>query len=335
MAIKIHHKKQSLWRRLIYAKYNQDFLGDFPVKDKYSSSRSIIKGVDWFSPLYTWKFNIGDSVSFWKGTWNNKSLLVVYALRLFALSDIQQASVKDMWNSTTSNWDLQPRRPLRSFELHFWNSLKIKFSIPNQSHGPDFPTWKRNSNRHFDIASIKKVIMSIDANDVSSINPTTFKPLWQSSIHKKCKFYIWSLLHECINTAGKLQKRLPYWNLNPNWCPLCKNHLKNIDHLFITCPYSQDLWKKTFDTLKWRYVITNLAALCKDLYSIKSDNRKRTITFNTIDVTLWVIWLERNKRIFKGLKRTSMEDGMTFKLIQVFGLVDVSSSLITVLALSL
>lgn len=43
---------EALWKRLIFAKYDQAFIGDFPVKGKYGSAkapwRSIVKMIDWF-----------------------------------------------------------------------------------------------------------------------------------------------------------------------------------------------------------------------------------------------------------------------------------------------
>lgn len=66
--------------------------------------------------------------------------------------------------------------------------------------------------------------------------------LWNNNLPKKCKFFIWSLLHNSLNTLDKVQRRHPSLHINPNWCILCKDHDETGLHLFITCNYSQFIW---------------------------------------------------------------------------------------------
>ena len=113
-------QNQPLWKKLISAKYTKDSNSGFPTKEKFSSLRaswrSFIKGIDWFPANVKWQLNNGEKISFWYGSWNEKSLLSLYKPRLFALSNLQNGSVKDMWNSQLQDWDFHPRRPLRSIK---------------------------------------------------------------------------------------------------------------------------------------------------------------------------------------------------------------------------
>ena len=47
-----------MWKRIILAKYNQNFVGEILKTSKFSSLkapwRSIIKGIDWFLPQTRW-----------------------------------------------------------------------------------------------------------------------------------------------------------------------------------------------------------------------------------------------------------------------------------------
>lgn len=70
---KFHYEKSSLWKCIIFAKYEHSFIGEIPIKGKYYSLKalalrlSIIEGVDWFLPT---KFDgrlIMVSLSFWHG----------------------------------------------------------------------------------------------------------------------------------------------------------------------------------------------------------------------------------------------------------------------------
>lgn len=49
------------------------------------------------------------------GTINNP--LSLYNSRLYVLFNKKFGSIKDLWNAETLEWDIQSRRPLRSWEL--------------------------------------------------------------------------------------------------------------------------------------------------------------------------------------------------------------------------
>lgn len=104
------NEQKPLWKRVISAKYDQGGYGDNPNKSKYNSLkapwRSIIKGMDWCLSHTCWKFNNGKYISFWNGSWTEKSPLSLYKPRLYALSNLQKGSVKDLWNPNTLDWDI-------------------------------------------------------------------------------------------------------------------------------------------------------------------------------------------------------------------------------------
>ena len=124
---------------------------------------------------------------------------------------------------------------------------------------------------------------------------------------KKCKFFIWSLFHECITIADNFRRRLPHWNLNPNWCVLYKNHYEDRNHIFITCLVAKNIWEKVEHLINCRNSNINTTSLFKDICCIKQKNRKDIIIFNTIDVDLWTIWIERNNILFKSKERSEIE----------------------------
>ena len=136
---------------------------------------------------------------------------------------------------------------------------------------------------------------------------TFFSQLWKTKISKKCHFFIWSLLHCCINTADILQRKVPTLNLSPNRCSLCKRHSEEIDHIFIDCHTAKILWNKLEGLLGWKNQQQNVVSLCSFLCSIKQRNKRGIIFFNTIASVLWILWLERNNRIFKGKEKSTID----------------------------
>ena len=101
-----------------------------------------------------------------------------------------------------------------------------------------------------------------------------------------------------------LQKRLPKWILNPSWYVLCKASEENRNHLFYGCPYNKGIWEKVGALLHHQYNFDNTALLCKHICRNRPKSKKQVIHLNMAVVTLWSIWLERNKRIFNGKEKS-------------------------------
>ena len=180
-------------------------------------------------------------------------------------------------------WDIQPRKPLRSFKLQNWYEIKADMTAPNRNYwGYDIPVWKLNTNGNFDIASVKRLLSLSTILTLPTSIPLYSRLYGKLIFQKKCKFFIWTLIHKCINMAVKLQKRFPNWYLNSKClCSLCKNHAKDLDHLFISCPFFKDFWFRIVNLLIGN-IFSNIASLCKDLCCININNKEWTITFNTL-----------------------------------------------------
>ncbi|KAA0056004.1 LINE-1 retrotransposable element ORF2 protein [Cucumis melo var. makuwa] len=107
--------------------------------------------------------------------------------------------------------------------------------------------------------------------------------------------------------VDRLQKRLPNWALSPNWYYMCNKSQEDINHLFIHCPYSQQLWSKAKALLKWTSTPNDVQSLAQNICSLNIRTQKGLITFNTSAILLWKIWLERNNRIFKQQEKDSQD----------------------------
>lgn len=136
------------------------------------------------------------------------------------------------------NWDLYPRRPLRSVEIQTWEEFKSSLNPYIPTQGKDYPIWNLNTNRSFSIVSVQTVISDRVQVGSTNIDTKIYQDLWKSTVPEKCKFFVCSLLHECINTIENLQRRLSMYNLNPSWCVLCKSDKEDMNHIFNTCSYT-------------------------------------------------------------------------------------------------
>lgn len=90
-----------------------------------------------------------------------------------------------MWNPDSLDWDLFPRRQLRSWEFSLWNELKTSISSTISAAGCDTPVWKLYSNRNFSITSVKKAVHCSDPKNRNIFEQRIYTNLWKSSIPKK------------------------------------------------------------------------------------------------------------------------------------------------------
>ena len=74
----------------------------------------------------------------------------------------------------------------------------------------------------------------------SALNPSErsfYSIIWMDHFPKKIKIFLLELSHKAINTAGRLQRRMPYMSLSP-WCIMCCANVESHAHLFIHCPFA-------------------------------------------------------------------------------------------------
>lgn len=89
-----------------------------------------------------------------------------------------------------------------------------------------------------------------------------------------------------------------------NRCMLCKRQEESIEHLFIICEETQIIWNFIGGSIGINFVrITSLRE------RLKMPAMKRLSMFGEIFwesnfyVIAWELWLERNKRCFKGVEK--------------------------------
>ncbi|RVW15386.1 putative ribonuclease H protein [Vitis vinifera] len=162
---------------------------------------------------------------------------------------------------------------------------------------------ERNSLWHKVIASIYGIHPNgWDANMVDRwSHRCPWKFLWSLKAPSKVKDLAWLVVHGKVNTNNKLQLRRPYKSLCPQLCILCKGNGESIDHLFLHCPVTIGLWHKLFNLagLAWvppRSIVDMMVIAFKGL---GNSLRGKTLWQIACLTLLWMVWQERNNRIFE------------------------------------
>lgn len=76
------------------------------------------------------------------------------------------------------------------------------------------------------------------------------KPLWKLKGPAKTKLFFWCVLLQKVPTWDFLQRR---GNIGPGWCPLYKDSIESVHHLFIFCPFNSNMWIEMLRLLKIPY----------------------------------------------------------------------------------
>ncbi|CAL2254759.1 unnamed protein product [Prunus armeniaca] len=115
--------------------------------------------------------------------------------------------------------------------------------------------WGPNPNGKFSIKSAYNLQLQ---DEPSHPRTPLLKKMWNLNLPPKVKLFAWLRIRKRLQVQSHLYKYIP--NINPE-CPLCKNHLETINHLFFECQFAVNIWRCTsinpmttyqnFDGIKW------------------------------------------------------------------------------------
>lgn len=94
--------------------------------------------------------------------------------------------------------------------------------------------------------------------------------------------------------------------LDSSRCTLCYNHIKDVDHLFISCSFSGGVWF----SLQRGYNKTLPADLNDLWYNWRTGHRFKKLQKSTdilAAIACWTLWKEHNNKIFRLEARTGNE----------------------------
>ncbi|XP_020264639.1 uncharacterized protein LOC109840410 [Asparagus officinalis] len=176
-------------------------------------------------------------------------------------------------------------------------------------------------NKFGSFASLKNAIDDCCCNDKiqqsavysklahSAATPVSwYETVWDNFNFPKHSFTVWLACNSKLLTKDRLC-RLGILNPNQNCCVLCSSHqLETISHLFFDCQFSAGIWNGVIDWLnfKWRSCDWNMII---GWYSnnLKGKGSKKKLKRLALADTTYMIWQERNLRIFQSKMRSSLQ----------------------------
>ena len=97
--------------------------------------------------------------------------------------------------------------------------------------------WRESKDGMFLVKALYKAL------EMESTRCFPMKIIWNSSVQLKVSFFAWESTWGKVLTLDQVQKR--GWALT-NRCYLCQAHEESIDHLFLHCEKTREVWKLFF-----------------------------------------------------------------------------------------
>jgi len=291
---------QLLWERVIEAKYiPEDKWMTKEVTTPYGVSlwRSIRNLWDEVKNNSKVKVFDGRKTMFWKDNWHEKGNLEELFPDVYNLVTFQQGFIADLW--TLQGWNFNFRRHLNDWEVQrvadFLNTVEPFNGLQT---GKDVLWWTGN-NRGVYKANIAYKLMDQTNQQIKN---WPWKQIWKSRIPYKVSCFVWLLAKEAALTQDNVMKR---GITLCSRCFLCGETLENVNHLFLHCKYTQQLWRifLSHKGISWTMPGKVSEALKSwEEAGVLAKDRGR---WRLIPASIWwAIWKERNSRCFESIENS-------------------------------
>lgn len=258
------------------------------------------------SKYLTWDVGVGNKALFWEDSWNG-------------LPPIQSSpnitkltsKLKSLWGSKVVDYkvkvisDGQLRwiwRPIDELELEPESVIDFKKITSNrkinQSERSDSLIWAGSKDG---VYNVKHGYQSIIHSQQWNYLEISLKLCWDPTCLAKAGFFLWIFLHNRALTTDRFAR---FGISGPNWCVMCKQSNKDVDHLFLNCPFAQNCWEWIKSQLKWSTPFPkSLKGLLNSwpTHVVKGVYNKLWNIFPSLVV--WELWKERNFHIFINKER--------------------------------
>lgn len=133
--------------------------------------------------------------------------------------------------------------------------------------------------------------------------PAWTKAVWSKACIPKHAIVWWLCMKNRLPVKSKLEK---FMQITIE-CELCNSAKEDREHLLVECPYSGTVWDAITQWMKMQKPQLPLEEWVQDIIQDKGKKPAKDIQYLSIAATIYMIWKERNKRLFKHKGRQTDE----------------------------
>jgi len=230
---RFHTEKESLWARVLKAKYGSNRrisskdLNCLPCSQTWKGMK---RGADLFWQGSRWVIGRDSNLSFWYDNWTHKGPLrqLIQGPLPLGVSDWK---VKDIVALGGWKWGLVPFVVPQDLKLEI---QAIPYALVTSS--VDRLMWRDSPRGDFSMKSAYRLAAGLD-------QISDYKGLWIWKLQSlpKIQFFLWKCSHNSIGVNECLVARGV--NIDPT-CPLCKKEPKSILHVLRDCDLARAVWNE-------------------------------------------------------------------------------------------
>jgi hypothetical protein len=238
----------------------------------------------------------GARVLFWKDTCHDGIAFQYSFPELFNLARRKNITVQTAMNNGRWMKGLQRINSPSLIDqfVKLWSSLQLV----QLSDTADTITWRQSNDNTYSAAS------AYEACFLGRVQKPLIAAAWDVRTEGKIKFFLWLLIQNRLWTADRLQAR--GWP-HQDKCCLCDQLPENVDHLFLECSYSKEVWHGLSFTYSDAADIATrsntVSGWWKKIVRLKKSKAKRDQVSAAV-YGVWNLWKERNRRIFENISDT-------------------------------
>ncbi|KAI5334704.1 hypothetical protein L3X38_024837 [Prunus dulcis] len=227
------------WAQIMLKKYlkNEGFLVTAKKTSHSSTWKAILEARFVLHKGIRWIVGNGQSIPFWTANWVFPFPLLDL-IHVFLRNNLNlNAKVSDFIQNQAWNYD-KLSQVIDDDVIEKILTIPLPF-YPLQ----DKLIWGPAPNGNFSIKSAYNLQVQ---DEQSHPKAPILKKMWSLILPPKVKLFSWLLIRKRLQVRSHLYKFLP--NINPE-CPLCKNHMETINHLFFKCQFALNIWRCTYFSL--------------------------------------------------------------------------------------
>ncbi|RVW98432.1 Cation-chloride cotransporter 1 [Vitis vinifera] len=299
----------TLWHQVIFSIYKTHSNGrDANTLVRWSHRcpwKAIAQVFQDFSKYTRLVVGNGERIRFWEDLWWGDQIFKDQYPRLFRVVMDKSVPIYSILGlARPFSWNFNFCRDLTDYEIEDLERLMRAIDCMNLSTlASDARSWSLLSSGLFTVKSFFTALSQ--TLDSSPFFPSKF--VWKSQVPFKVKTFVWLVAHKKVNTNDLLQLRRPHKALSPDICKLCMGQGESADHLFLHCSVTLGLWHRLFQLAKMDWIPPkNISDMMFINYKGFGKSKRGLVLWQNACIALiWVVWRERNARIFEDKARNS------------------------------
>ncbi|GAU23355.1 hypothetical protein TSUD_334020 [Trifolium subterraneum] len=226
--------------------------------------------------------------------------------RLFDLAENKSVSVAEMfllgWGAGGEAWLW--RRPLRVWEEEILGECQtLLLDISLQAHFSDSWSWQSDPVDGYTVCGAYQLLTEQDMAPLNAVAGL----IWHTQVPLKVSILAWRLLRDRLPTKANPISRgiLP---VEDHFCAFGCGAVESAQHVFLSCSSSGSLWSLINSWIGSSLVTAQMLSDHFVQFTISAGGTRARGSFMQLIwlACVWVVWTERNHRLFRGSADSSL-----------------------------